>query len=286
MSDKETRTLERIEGVSIIGNSEASSLSQPQASAVLRLDNVNKVYGSGKHAKTIIGGVSLSVREGEFVSVIGPSGSGKSTLFRLIGGLEAPTAGTIELEGKAAGDGERGRIAYMPQQSSLLQWKTVEANIELALTIAGVDRSEARALVQQWLPRVGLADYAQAYPHVLSGGMQQRVSFLRALLSPQRLMCLDEPFGSLDALTRIHMQQWLLSLWEADRRSVLFVTHSIEEAVFLSDRIIVLSASPSVVLQEFEVPFPRPRAGSIRNQAAFNELESEIYALLDNNSMH
>ncbi|EFM12999.1 ABC transporter related protein [Paenibacillus curdlanolyticus YK9] len=280
MSPKETGTLDRI-AINPAPDQSASSASG-QSSTVLRLAHVQKIYGSRNRAKTVIGDVSLTVREGEFVSVIGPSGSGKSTLFRLIGGLEKPTSGTIELEGQEAGDGKRGRIAYMPQQASLLPWKTVEANIELALTIAGVDRNEARSLVQQWLPRVGLADYAKAYPHVLSGGMQQRVSFLRALLSPQRLMCLDEPFGSLDALTRIQMQQWLLSLWEASRRSVLFVTHSIEEAVFLSDRIIVLSVSPSVVLREFEVPFPRPREASLRNTAAFNELESEIYALLDN----
>ncbi|EXX85374.1 ABC transporter ATP-binding protein, partial [Paenibacillus darwinianus] len=137
-----------------------------------------------------------------------------------------------------------------------------------------------RRLTHEWLARVGLADYADAYPHVLSGGMQQRVSFVRALLSPRRLMCLDEPFGALDALTRMHMQQWLLSLWEANRRSVLLVTHSIEEALLLSDRIIVLSDKPASVLKEIAVPFPRPRDERLWSSPAFNALKEDIYGLL------
>ncbi|HUC91026.1 MAG TPA: ABC transporter ATP-binding protein [Paenibacillus sp.] len=241
----------------------------------LEVNAVSKRFGGVE----VLDGVSLAVGEGEFVSLVGPSGSGKSTLFQIIGGLERPDSGEIRMDGRKV-TGERGLIAYMPQQASLLPWRTVAGNVELALEIAGVRGGEARRLTREWLMRVGLEGYADAYPHMLSGGMQQRVSFVRALLSPRRLMCLDEPFGALDALTRMHMQQWLLSIWEANRRSVLLVTHSIEEALLLSDRIIVLSDKPASVLEEVGVPFPRPRDGRLWSSPAFNALKEHIYGLL------
>lgn len=241
----------------------------------LEVRDVVKRYGD----KEVLAGVSLTVEDGEFVSLIGPSGSGKSTLFRVIGGLEPAEQGEIRIDGRRA-EGRRGLIAYMPQQASLLPWRTVAGNIELALGIAGVPRGEAKRLAREWLGRVGLADYADAWPHTLSGGMQQRVSFIRALLSPQKLMCLDEPFGALDALTRQHMQEWLLSMWEANRRSVLLVTHSIEEALLLSDRIVVLSARPASVLRELAVPFGRPRSAKLWKTPEFAELRDAIYDLL------
>ena len=150
-------------------------------------------------------------------------------------------------------------------------------NIELALIISGLDKKVARLLTTEWLEKIGLADYKDAYPDVLSGGMQQRVSFLRALLSPQPLMCLDEPFGALDALTRLNMQQCAFSLWEENRRSVLFVTHSIEEALMLSDRIIVLSSSPASVIREVKVPFDRPRHKQLWTDPLFNEMNEHLY---------
>lgn len=252
---------------------------------MLEAKGIHKSFGGrsrgvrGAQSKEVLGGISLQVADGEFVSIIGPSGSGKTTLFQVIGGLEQPTKGEIRIGGKQT-TGERGHVSYMPQQASLLPWRTVADNIELSLTIAGVPSSEARSRTKEWLERVGLEEYARAYPHVLSGGMQQRVSFLRALLAPQRLMLLDEPFGALDALTRMNMQQWLLSIWERNRRSVLLVTHSIEEALYLSDRIIVLSASPAVVLDELVMPFERPRSESIWTERRFNELKQHIYKLL------
>jgi ABC-type nitrate/sulfonate/bicarbonate transport system ATPase subunit len=241
----------------------------------LEVRDVVKRYGD----KEVLAGVSLTVEDGEFVSLIGPSGSGKSTLLKVIGGLEPAEQGEIRIDGRRA-EGRRGLIAYMPQQASLLPWRTVAGNIELALGIAGVPRGEAKRLAREWLGRVGLADYADAWPHTLSGGMQQRVSFIRALLSPQKLMCLDEPFGALDALTRQHMQEWLLSMWEANRRAVLLVTHSIEEALLLSDRIVVLSARPASVLREFAVPFGRPRSAKLWKTPEFAELRDAIYDLL------
>jgi len=246
----------------------------------LEVKGLSKTFTTGKRSKQVLADISLSVKEGEFVSLIGPSGSGKSTLFHIIGGLEKATSGEVYMAGQRVEPLERGRIAYMPQQASLLPWLTVAGNVEMALEIAGVDRKQARQMTQEWLAKVGLEGEAQAYPHALSGGMQQRVSFLRALLSPQRLMCLDEPFGALDALTRLHMQTWLLSLWEADRRSVLFITHSIEEALLLSDRIIVLTNSPAHVARELEVPFSRPRGEELWLDPLFNEMKQEIYGLL------
>nr|WP_321166176.1 ABC transporter ATP-binding protein [Bacillus sp. FJAT-28004] len=248
-------------------------------SVTLRAQNIRKQFGKGQMSKEVLGGLSFTIADGEFVSIVGPSGSGKTTLFQIIGGLERPTEGEIWIDDKQT-TGERGHISYMPQQSSLLPWQTVAGNIELSLTISGVDRKLAKARTKEWLERIELQEYADSYPHVLSGGMQQRVSFLRALLAPQRLMLLDEPFGALDALTRQQMQQWLMSIWELNRRSVLLVTHSIEEALFLSDRIIVLSASPAVVLEEFQVPFERPRHESLWSDPQFYAMKQRIYELL------
>lgn len=247
--------------------------------SVLEITGLRKSFPQGSGVTEVLGGVNLSVGQGEFVSLLGPSGSGKSTLLGLVGGLEQPDAGEIRIGGEPAGS-KPGPAAYMPQQAALLPWRTVQGNIELALRISGRSKPEARELAAEGLQRLGLERYAPAYPHVLSGGMQQRISFLRALLSPQPLMLLDEPFGALDALTRQEMQQWLLSLWEQNRRSVLFVTHSMEEALMLSDRIVVLSASPAVVVRELQVPFPRPRSEKLWSEPRFGELKAELYAAL------
>lgn len=245
----------------------------------LEVRGVTKSFGSGKGLLAVLGGIDITVGQGEFVSLIGPSGSGKTTLFQLIGGLEQPDSGEIRIGGRPV-TGERGHIAYMPQQAALLPWRTVTDNIVLALSIAGVSTEEARRESLEWLPRIGLEGYGDSYPHTLSGGMQQRVSFLRALLAPRGLMCLDEPFGSLDALTRLQMQQWLLSIWEANRRSVLMVTHSIDEALLLSDRILVMSASPATVIRELQVPFERPRSSDLWTDPQFNAWKQELYELL------
>lgn len=244
---------------------------------MLDVKGISKSFGAGSTAKEVLSGLSLSVADGEFVSLIGPSGSGKSTLFSLIGGLQTPSSGRIAVGGEDI-TGKTGHIAYMPQQASLLPWRTVSGNIELALRIAGHgDKASIKATAQKWLEAVGLGEYCNAYPHVLSGGMAQRVSFLRALLSPQPLMLLDEPFGALDALTRLQMQQWLLSIWENHRRSVLLITHSIEEALQLSDRVLVLSASPGKIVDEIIVPFERPRREDLWTDNRWSELKGRIY---------
>lgn len=246
----------------------------------LEVDRISKSYKRGKERVPVLDELSLNVRAGEFVTLIGPSGSGKSTLFRLIGGVERPDDGRVLIDG---GDvtGKSGLISYMPQQAALFPWLSVADNIASALVTAGTSKQEAKALATEWLGRIGMGAFAGEYPHVLSGGMQQRVSFLRALLMKRDLMCLDEPFAALDALTRADMQKWLLELWEADRRSVLFITHSIEEALLLSDRIYVLSTAPARVVREIVVPFARPRRGDVWTDPAFISLKQEVLALLE-----
>lgn len=246
---------------------------------MLELENLNMHYGTGAQRIQVLQDISLRVNQGEFAAIIGPSGCGKSTLFKLIGGLLTPTAGSIRLEGEEI-TGTTGHVSYVPQQNTLFPWRNVESNAALALEVAGIPKQEALTTAREWLPRIGLGGYEKAYPEMLSGGMQQRVSFLRALLSPQELMCLDEPFGALDALTRREMQQWLLDIWEEYRRSVLLVTHSIEEALFLADRVYVLSHKPARVVQEITVPFARPRTAHTVALPEFVTLRQEIHSLI------
>lgn len=208
----------------------------------------------------VIKDLQFSVQDREFVSLIGPSGSGKSTLFTLLGGLYRPQAGEILLDGQVI-NGQQGHLAYMPQHPSLMPWRTVFDNVRLAQELA---KCHNPARLWQLLKGAGLAEVARRYPHELSGGMQQRVAFIRALASDRDLLCLDEPFGALDALTRTRMQTWLLALLQEQQRTILFITHSIEEAILLSDRILVLSPSPMKVVEEVTVPFPRGQSRADR----------------------
>ncbi|MDR6549795.1 ABC transporter ATP-binding protein [Paenibacillus qinlingensis] len=245
----------------------------------LKLTGIHHAFRSKKSNVSVLADIDLHVDQGEFVSIIGPSGSGKSTLFHIIGGLVQPTSGDVWLDGENV-TGQKGLISYMPQQPALFPWRSIEENVALGNEVAGASRSTAIAKAREWLPKVGLGGYERELPHVLSGGMQQRVSFLRALLSPQELMCLDEPFGSLDALTRLDMQAWLINIWEQNKRSILFVTHSIEEALFLSDRIYVFSNKPATILEEVKVPFARPRREDVQQDPTFLALRQHIQGLL------
>ncbi|WP_010651412.1 ABC transporter ATP-binding protein [Oceanobacillus massiliensis] len=223
--------------------------------------------------KEVLTDVNFSVDDGEFVSLLGPSGSGKSTLFQNIGGISLPSSGSIYLNG-AEINGNRGSISYTPQSPSLMPWRTILDNVLLGQEIAG-NRDKDKAL--QMIVRAGLKGYENAYPHELSGGMKQRVSFIRSLLSPQELILLDEPFSALDEFTRIDMQKWLLSIWDEYKRSILFITHHIEEAIFLSDRIIILSGKPATVSKEFVIPFARPRNEDILLSEEFLQWKKRIY---------
>jgi ABC-type nitrate/sulfonate/bicarbonate transport system ATPase subunit len=237
--------------------------------SLLQLDNISKSFGE----QTVLHNLSLEVNEGEFVSLLGPSGSGKSTIFNLIGGLLLPDKGSIQMNGQSI-NGQKGFMSYMPQTPSLLPWRTVLQNVLLGQELTGrTDKEKAMEMIH----KAGLGQYAQAYPHELSGGMKQRASFIRALLSPQELLCLDEPFSALDELTRLDMQKWLLSIWEEQRPAIIFITHNIEEALFLSDRIIVLSEKPAHAAAEFTVPFSRPRREELFLEEEFLEWKRKVH---------
>ena len=202
-------------------------------------------------------GLSLDVRPGEVVAVVGPSGCGKSTLLELVAGLQEPDAGTVSVGD--AGD-RRGFCGYMPQRDLLLPWRDALGNAALALECQGVPKGEARRRAEPLFERFGLAEFERTRPGGLSGGMRQRVAFLRTLLPGRPVLLLDEPFASLDSITRASMQQWLADALLAEPRTVLLVTHDVEEAVFLADRVAVLSPRPGRVVAEIDVPLPRPRS--------------------------
>jgi ABC-type nitrate/sulfonate/bicarbonate transport system ATPase subunit len=203
---------------------------------------VAKTY-PGRRPTQALADVSLVLGEGEFVSLVGPSGCGKSTLLRILAGLLAPSAGEIRL-----GDGEPdellGRVGYMPQADLLMPWRRTLDNVTLGLELAGVPRAQARERARGELARFGLDGFERHWPRALSGGMRQRAALLRTFLAGRDVLLLDEPFGALDALTREELREWLLEVWEAERKTILLVTHDVEEAVFLSDRVFVMSSRP------------------------------------------
>ncbi|MBU9714018.1 ABC transporter ATP-binding protein [Evansella tamaricis] len=207
---------------------------------------------------SIIESLSFTIHSSEFVSILGPSGSGKTTLFKLITGLEQPSSGDILLNGKYMKN-RLGCVGYMPQKDLLLPWRTILQNASLPLELRGVKKKVAYQQVIELLEEFGLKGLEDELPSVLSGGMKQRVSFLRSILSGANLLLLDEPFSSLDAITRLSMQEWLLNLWEKRKTTVLFITHDVDEALFLSDRIFVLSETPVRHLKEVPIPLRRPR---------------------------
>ncbi|MCM3706574.1 MULTISPECIES: ABC transporter ATP-binding protein [Cytobacillus] len=224
----------------------------------------------------VLSSLSFHVNKGEFVSVIGPSGSGKSTIFNLIGGMLLPDEGSIML-GEAEISGKRGSISYMPQTPSLMPWRTILQNVLLGQEIMGKTEPET---ARKMLQKAGLGGYENAFPHELSGGMKQRTAFIRALLSPQPIILLDEPFSALDELTRHDMQKWLLDIWNEHKPTILFVTHNIEEAIYLSDRILILGSKPAKVVQEYTVPFARPRMEEIFLDEKFLECKRSIHHAL------
>lgn len=234
-------------------------------------------FGSGDRSVQALGPLDLEVEDGEFVCVVGPSGCGKSTLLRVIAGLIRPTAGRLDIR---HADRARALSAMVFQDYSIFPWKSVAANVRFGLDMAGVKKSVSQPRVERWLQKLGLADFAGAYPSTLSGGMRQRVSIARALAVEPEILLMDEPFAALDAQLRMILQEELLSLWQEDRRTVVFITHSLDEAILLGDRVVVMSARPGVVVADFRVPFERPRSPDLRGSAEFAALEQEIWEIL------
>jgi NitT/TauT family transport system ATP-binding protein len=230
---------------------------------------------------TAVEAIDLVATPGEFVSIVGPTGCGKSTLLNAAAGLLRPSAGAVQIFG-APLSGLNGRAGYLFQQDALMPWKTAIDNVAVALEPAGVPRAEALARARDWLRRVGLSAFVDRYPHMLSGGQRKRVALAQMLIRDPEILLMDEPFGPLDAQTRQMMGNLLLDLWAANRKAVLFVTHDLEEAISLSDRVVVMSAGPSSrIVGEFPVPLARPRdISEIRLEPAFHHIHKEIWASL------
>ncbi len=250
--------------------------------AAISAQRVSMVFNQGKpNELAALREIDLEVAAGEFVSLIGPSGCGKSTLLRLVGDLLAPTAGTVEVNGRPAREARLGRDYGMAfQQATLLQWRKVLGNIELPLEIMDVPRQERERRSRSLLQLVELEQFADHYPWQLSGGMQQRVAIARALAANPSLLLMDEPFGALDEMTRERMQMELMRIWQETGTTVLFVTHSIPEAVFLSNRVVVLSARPGRIAGEVPVDLAQPREFATREEPRFFELLTEVRELL------
>jgi NitT/TauT family transport system ATP-binding protein len=239
------------------------------ADLMLEMADVERVFADGTAA---VRDLDLRVRRGEFVSVVGPSGCGKSTLLRLIAGLEPATAGAVTVA--------PGRLGYVFQDPTLLPWRTVTRNVELLAELEGIPRAVRRRRVEQVLDLVGLTGFARARPAALSGGMRMRASLARSLVLEPELFLLDEPFGALDELTRERLNDELVALFTAGAFTALFVTHSIAEAVFLSSRVVVMSARPGRVVGEVAVPFPYPRPAHLRFTPEFGRLAGRVSDLL------
>jgi ABC-type nitrate/sulfonate/bicarbonate transport system ATPase subunit len=256
------------------------------APPMLELVNVWKRFGEAQARTVAVSGVNLRIAKSEFVTLVGPSGCGKSTLFNMIAGLLPPDDdGSLLFGGAPQRDGQLlGKVSFMPQRDLLFPWRTVLDNAILALEVEGVPRKEARERARAMLPEFGLAGFANHYPHQLSGGMRQRVALMRTFLFERDLMLLDEPFGALDALTRTRMQHWLLELWARHRRTVLFITHDIDEAILLGDRVLVMTARPGTVKSETVIDLPRPRDPSVVLSPEFIRIKQRLLAEIEEES--
>jgi NitT/TauT family transport system ATP-binding protein len=241
----------------------------------LTVDNLAVTFPDGNGGLRVLDGLSFSVAPQEFVCVIGPSGGGKSTLLRVLAGLVPPTSGEVTFANLARA-AEKPCLGLVFQQANLMPWRNVRDNISLPLELQGMSRNASRARVQELIELVGLQGFEDAWPGELSGGMAQRVAIARSLMQDPDMLLLDEPFGSLDALTRERMGSELLRIWQARRKTVLMVTHSISEALFLSDRVLVLTPRPARISLDLPVDLPRPRQEEMRYTQHFGELARQL----------
>jgi len=262
----------------------------PQAAPVGRAQRARPLIGIDKVSKTYVTAssgsvhalnkVDLEIGEGEFVCVVGPSGCGKSTLLRMLAGLDTYDAGSLSLDDQAV-TGPSGKVGVVFQAANLLPWLTVRENVRLPLRVGG-RHDAANTRIDALLEMAGLAEFGARYPYELSGGMQQRAGICRALARDPQILLMDEPFGALDALTRERMNMELQRIWQVNRKTILLITHSISEAIFLGDRVVVMSARPGRVLADLQVPIPRPRSfDTIVSHPSYAGLASEIRGLLN-----
>jgi len=248
----------------------------------IRIDSVHKSYFIDGTHQEVLGGIDLVVNAGEFVSIVGPSGCGKSTLLNIIAGLDQPDSGSVELASERPGEllktaGERlGQTGYMQQKDLLLPWRTVLDNTTLGLELKGLSKKQAQEQALEYTEAFGLKGFEHQYPFSLSGGMRQRAAFLRTMLMDQDVVLLDEPFGALDALTRIQMQEWLLQLWESLNKTIVLITHDVDEALLLSDRVYLMSARPGRATLVLDVDLPRPRHYDMVTMPDFSVLKAQL----------
>ena len=245
---------------------------------VVSLKNVNQIFGNGTDNQTVaLQDIHLNIQAGEFISLIGPSGCGKSTLLRVVGDLIAPTNGEVKVNGKPAPQARLDRDYGMVFQSPVLfEWRSVQHNVELPLEVLKINKAERQRRAKEMLDLVELGKFTQHYPWQLSGGMQQRVAIARALAFKPALLLMDEPFGALDEITRERLNDELLRVWTKTKTTVIFVTHSIPEAVFLSTRIVVMSARPGRITNIINIDLPQPRNNDTRESTRFFELATEV----------
>ncbi len=249
----------------------------------LKLDGVSVVFNTDGQEFVALAPVDLEVPAGRFISLIGPSGCGKSTIFNVVAGLLAPTTGRVLIDGVDA-TGMIGQVGYMLQKDLLLPWRTVLDNVALGMEIRGVPIAEARERAAPLLQKYGLGGFENRYPSALSGGMRQRAALLRTLLIDMDVVLLDEPFGALDAQTKSQMQEWLLQLFNDFGRTVIFVTHDVEEAIFLSDDVYIMASRPGRMIDKMPVDLPRPRARSIVSTPRFVAMKKYCLDLLHVNA--
>jgi ABC-type nitrate/sulfonate/bicarbonate transport system ATPase subunit len=230
--------------------------------------------------REVLAPIDLGIAAGEFVSIVGPSGCGKSTLLKVLAGLLVPTSGAATVEGRST-NGHRGLVAYMPQRDLLLPWRRALDNAVLGAQIAGMPLDQARQRALLMFEQFGLGGFERAWPGELSGGMRQRLALLRTFLLDKDVLLLDEPFGALDAITRRQMYGWLQDVWLVDQRTAVFVTHDVEEAIYLSDRVVVLSDRPGRIVAEIAVSLPRPRQRDIVTDPDFVQLKATVLSALE-----
>ncbi|HEY3560679.1 MAG TPA: ABC transporter ATP-binding protein [Kribbella sp.] len=242
----------------------------------IAVQSVSKTFALGKETFTALDRVSLDIAANEFITVVGPSGCGKSTLMNILAGLEEPTSGQALVDGvPVSGPGpERGVIF---QQYALFPWLTVRKNVEFGLKTAGVRKQERRERAEHFIELVGLTEFADALPKMLSGGMRQRCAIARAYAVNPSILLMDEPFGALDALTRVKLQEQLLDTWSQEQRTVLFITHDVDEAVFLANRVVVMAARPGRIYDVIDVDLPYPRSEEFRLSTEFAELRNRVW---------
>lgn len=248
--------------------------------AAIELRRISHSFADGSHSVTVLDDVSLAVAPHAFVSLVGPSGCGKSTILRMLAGLLTPTGGEACINGEPTAN-RPGLAAYMPQRDSLLPWRRALGNMTLGAEVTRQSKKDAERRARELLDVFGLAGFEDAWPSQLSGGMRQRVALLRTFMLPGNALLLDEPFGALDAITRREMQRWLQDVWLRDRRTVLLVTHDVEEALVLSDVVFVMSPRPGRIVARVEIPFSRPRDTRAVTHPEFVALKAELLAALE-----